>query len=63
MAEGRKYTREETEIAIAKGRALAEVMTASQREYLLGVLLAQYIVDGNWDLVNSLIGRVQKRTR
>ena len=58
-----KYTREEVEVAIEKGQVFVSVLTQNQRNYLLGTLLGLFIVDGEYDNINTMVQIVQRRVR
>ena len=58
-----KYTREEVEVAIEKGQMFVSVLTQNQRNYLLGTLLGLFIVDGEYDNINTMVQIVQRRVR
>lgn len=57
------YTRQEVEVAIEKGQMFVSVLTQNQRNYLLGTLLGLFIVDGEYDNINTMVQKVQRRVR
>lgn len=57
------YRRDEVLVAIEKGQMMMRVLTQNQRNYLLGVLLGLFIVDGEYDKINHMVRKVQQRVR
>ena len=57
------YRRDEVLVAIEKGQMFVSVLTQNQRNYLLGVLLGLFIVDGEYDQINHMVQKVQRRVR
>lgn len=57
------YGRDEVLVAIEKGQMFVSVLTQNQRNYLLGVLLGLFIVDGEYDQINHMVQKVQRRVR
>jgi Trp operon repressor len=51
------------EVAIEKGQVFVSVLTQNQRNYLLGTLLGLFIVDGEYDTINTMVQIVQRRVR
>ena len=64
MTDGpRRYGAEETRQAITKGQIMVDLMSSTQRDYLLGVLMGKFIVDGESQVLQELIKRVMRTTR
>lgn len=59
----RKYGKAETARAIQRGQEMTHVLTQSQKNYLLGVLIAKHILDGEGALVGELLKKTIRTTR
>ena len=61
----RKYGQSETEMAIAQGQIITNLMSPREKEYLLGVLMAKIILDEpeGVSLLSQLVTKTKARLK